>query len=221
MRKIFLAALLICAWTATAQATTVTLLSDDVTLNVEAWTQPYDFHYYHGPAGPGKYIYAYGSGMMGGSSYSGAGFYNTPTGDVSFAQVNTDCGMGLPLPLPLNATADIAWEFSVDEQLWIDISFTSMPGTGGTGNISITDNTTGLAVYSATVSYILDPGLSDSVLLEPGTTYSLDAFMSAGTHNPMNPVDLYITWNATFIPEPMTLMLLGLGALMLRAKRKN
>ena len=131
-------------------------------------------------------------------------------------------GGGLPLPLPLNATADIAWEFSVDEQLWIDISFTTLPGTGSTGSISITDNTTGLPVYSANVVATFDPSSSsNSVLLQPGTTYSIDAFLSAGTHAPINPADLYITWNATFIPEPMTLMLLGLGALMLRPKRKS
>jgi len=223
MKKIFLALLLIWVWSAATQAVTVTLLSDNVTL--EAWddANPHNLDYYEGSAYSGvpsyKSVRVYGD--TGGSCYSGVGFLNIPSGNMSWAQAITDDGMFLPKPLPFRATTNIDWEFSVDEQLQIDISFWSMPGTGSSGSITITDNTTGLPVYSSNLVYSGQQPPGNSLILQPGTTYDLDVFMSAGCNQPMNPTDLEIAWNASFVPEPATLLLLGLGALVLRSRHKN
>ena len=210
--------MLILAVIGSTSSATVTLLSDTVSLNTEAMTNPPDLRYYEGPAYfgvPGyKSVRAYGD--MDSYCYSGVGFLNAPSGVVSWVQVNTDWGMAGSQQW-FTATADIDWDICVDEQLQIDLSFTTLPGTGGSGSITITDNTTGLAVYSTN----LDTTLADSLVLQPGTIYKIDVFMSAGCNQPTNLAELDIAWNASFVPEPMTLMLLGLGMLGLKSKTRN
>jgi len=223
MKKIFLAILLILNTAAFARAATVTLLSDSVFLETHAFTNPPDHGEYYGPAYSGvpsyKSVSAFGT--TGGQSYSGVGFLNRPSGDVTWAQANIDLGPGGGPGLSFIASTNIDWEFSVDEQLQIDLSFTTLPGTGSIGSIIITDNTTGLAVYSANVVATFSPLDSiNNIVLQPGTTYALDVSMSAGQNMPLNPVDLEISWNASFVPEPATFLIFGLGGLALLRRRR-